>query len=160
MSMYDRWRPALLSIAVLLTVVAVAVVRGDSTDESVNGVVETTALVETTVAPVVLVPIDRTLKEGMKGDDVRRVQEQLAALKFDPGPVDGIFGQATKQAVWAFEKLVMQTPRKRATGEVTPSTWVIMQSSVQITPRRQADSPSHVQGSRSDVGDPYLERVQ
>jgi peptidoglycan hydrolase-like protein with peptidoglycan-binding domain len=145
MSMYDRWRPALLSIAVLLTVVAVAVVRGDSTDESVNGVVETTALVETTVAPVVLVPIDRTLKEGMKGDDVRRVQEQLAALKFDPGPVDGIFGQATKQAVWAFEKLVMQTPRKRATGEVTPSTWVIMQSSVQITPRRQADSPSHVE---------------
>ena len=145
MSMYDRWRPALLSIAVLLTVVAVAVVRADSTDESVNGVVDNTALVETTAAPVVLVPIDRTLKEGMKGDDVRRVQERLAALKFDPGPVDGIFGQATKQAVWAFEKLVMQTPRKRATGEVTPSTWVIMQSSVQITPRRQADSPSHVE---------------
>ena len=145
MNVYDRWRPALLSIAVLLTVVAVAVVRGDSTDESVNGVVDTTALVETTAAPVVLVPIDRTLKEGMKGDDVRRVQERLAALKFDPGPVDGIFGQATKQAVWAFEKLVMQTPRKRATGEVTPSTWVIMQSNVQITPRRQADSPSHVE---------------
>ena len=145
MNVYDRWRPALLAIAVLLTVVAVAVVRGDSTDESVNGVVETTALVETTAAPVVLVPIDRTLKEGMKGDDVRRVQERLAALKFDPGPVDGIYGQATKQAVWAFEKLVMQTPRKRATGEVTPSTWVIMQSNVQITPRRQADSPSHVE---------------
>jgi peptidoglycan hydrolase-like protein with peptidoglycan-binding domain len=141
-------------------------VRGDSTDESVNGVVETTALVETTVAPVVLVPIDRTLKEGMKGDDVRRVQEQLAALKFDPGPVDGIFGQATKQAVWAFEKLVMQTPRKRATGEVTPSTWVIMQSTaagrLAVTcrdlPARTGDD--RVQGSRSDVGDPYLERVQ
>ncbi len=145
MSAYDRWRPALLSIAVLLTVVAVAVVRGDSGEQSANGVVDSTALVETTATPVVLVPIDRTLKEGMKGDDVRRVQERLAALKFDPGPVDGLFGQATKQAVWAFEKLVMQTPRKRATGEVTPSTWVIMQSNVEITPRRQADSPSHVE---------------
>jgi peptidoglycan hydrolase-like protein with peptidoglycan-binding domain len=145
MSLYDRWRPALLSIAVLLTVVAVAVVSGDSGEESTNGVVESSVLVETSPAPVVTVPLDRTLKEGMKGDDVRRVQERLAALKFDPGPVDGIFGQATKQAVWAFEKLVMQTPRKRATGQVTPSTWVIMQSDVRITPRRQADSPSHVE---------------
>jgi peptidoglycan hydrolase-like protein with peptidoglycan-binding domain len=145
MSLYDRWRPALLSFAVLLTVVAVAVVSGDSGDEVVNGNVDTTVSAEATVAPVVTVPLNRTLKEGMKGDDVRRVQERLGALKFDPGPVDGIFGQATKQAVWAFEKLVMQTPRKRATGQVTPSTWVIMQSDVQIRPRRQADSPSHVE---------------
>jgi peptidoglycan hydrolase-like protein with peptidoglycan-binding domain len=149
MSVYDRWRPALLSIAILLTVVAVAVVRGDSTDESANGdgggAAVTTAVVETTEATIVKVPLDRTLREGMKGDDVRRVQERLAALKFDPGPIDGVFGQATKQAVWAFEKLVMQTPRKRATGQVTPSTWVIMQSNIAITPRRQADSPSHVE---------------
>lgn len=145
MSLYDRWRPALLSFAVLLTVVAVAVISGNSGEESTNGITENTALVEPTPAPVVLVPLDRTLKEGTKGDDVRRVQERLAALKFDPGPVDGVYGQATKQAVWAFEKLVMQTPRKRATGQVTPSTWVIMQSNVQITPRRQADSPSHVE---------------
>ena len=146
MSVYDRWRPALLSFAILLTVVAVAVVSGDSGDETAEGGVVTTIPVDTTApAPIVTVPLDRTLKEGMKGDDVRRVQERLAALRFDPGPVDGIFGQATKQAVWAFEKLVMQTPRKRATGEVTPSTWAIMQTNVQIAPRRRADSPSHVE---------------
>jgi hypothetical protein len=85
------------------------------------------------------------LREGVKGDDVLRLQERLSQLKFDPGPLDGDFGQATKQAVWAFEKLVLKTPRKQATGAVTPEMWDVMQSTVQVTPRRDADSPSHVE---------------
>jgi peptidoglycan hydrolase-like protein with peptidoglycan-binding domain len=141
-SLYDRWRPALVAFAVLLTVVAFGVLSNDNGD---SGEVTTPDSVEQTTTTLPLVPLTRTLKPGMKGDDVLRLQQRLAAMRFDPGPQDGEFGQNTVQAVWAFEKLVMQTPRERATGEVTPSTWVIMQQAEQVQPRRQADSPSHVE---------------
>ena len=141
-SLYDRWRPALVAFAVLLTVVAFGVMSNDNGD---SGEVTTPESVEQTTTTVPLVTLTRTLKPGMKGDDVLRLQQRLAAMRFDPGPQDGEFGQNTVQAVWAFEKLVMKTPRERATGEVTPSTWVIMQQAEQVQPRRQADSPSHVE---------------
>jgi len=143
-SAYDRWRPAIAAFAVLLTVVAIAVVgNGDngSNSESSNPDV----VVESTNVPLVTVPLTRTLKTGMKGDDVLRLQQRLAALRFDPGPQDGVFGQNTVQAVWAFEKLVMATPRDRATGTVTASTWAIMQSDLRISPRRKADTATHVE---------------
>ena len=143
MNAYDRWRPALLSIAILLTVVAVAVLNGGDGEQSTSPTLTTDVATTTTTLPKV--PLDRRLKEGVKGDDVLRLQQRLAALKFDPGPLDGEFGQATKQAVWAFEKLVLKTPRKQATGVVTPEMWDIMQSNVEVKPRRDADSPSHVE---------------
>ena len=143
MNSYDRWRPALLSIAILLTVVAIAVLNGGDGDQSTSPTLTTDVATTTTTLPKV--PLDRRLKEGVKGDDVLRLQQRLAALKFDPGPLDGEFGQATKQAVWAFEKLVLKTPRKQATGVVTPEMWDIMQSNVEVKPRRDADSPSHVE---------------
>ena len=143
MSAYDRWRPALLSIAILLTVVAVAVLNGGDADQSSSLTSTTEVAATSTTLPKV--PLDRRLKEGVKGDDVLRLQQRLAALKFDPGPLDGEFGQATKQAVWAFEKLVLKTPRKQATGVVTPEMWDLMQSNVEVKPRRDADSPSHVE---------------
>ena len=143
MNAYDRWRPALLSIAILLTVVAVAVLNGGNGEQSTSPTLTTDVATTTTTLPKV--PLDRRLKEGVKGDDVLRLQQRLAALKFDPGPLDGEFGQATKQAVWAFEKLVLKTPRKQATGVVTPEMWDIMQSNVEVKPRRDADSPSHVE---------------
>jgi hypothetical protein len=143
MSAYDRWRPALFSIAVLLTVVAVAVINGDDAEQTLSPT--TTSDVSVTTTTLAKVPLDRRLREGVKGDDVLRLQVRLAQLKFDPGPLDGVFGQATKQAVWAFEKLVLKTPRKEATGVVTPEMWEIMQSNVEVTPRRDADSPSHVE---------------
>jgi hypothetical protein len=144
MSTYDRWRPALFSIAVLLTVVAVAVLNGDDPEQSMSSTT-TTADVSVTSSTLPKAPLDRRLREGVKGDDVLRLQVRLAQLKFDPGPLDGEFGQATKQAVWAFEKLVLKTPRKEATGVVTPEMWEIMQSNVEVIPRRDADSPSHVE---------------
>ncbi len=145
MSTYDRWRPALFSIAVLLTVVAIAVFnREDDTQEEAVAPT-TTAEVVVTENSVPKVPLTRRLREGVNGDDVLRLQERLSQLKFDPGPADGDFGQATKQAVWAFEKLVLGIPRKQATGVVTPEMWDIMQSTVQVIPRRDADSPSHVE---------------
>jgi hypothetical protein len=91
---------------------------------------------ETTDAPIAKVPIDRALSNGMVGDDVEMVQQRLSDLGFDLGPVDGYFGDLTRQAVWAFEKLVMGVPRQRATGQVTPEMWDRMQDPIRIEPRR------------------------
>ena len=143
-SVLDRWRFALIALAILVTVVAIGVLSGSSEDlasENSNPDV----VVDTSSVPLITVPLGRTLELGMKGDDVLRVQQRLKDLRFDPGPVDGEFGQNTVQAMWAFEKLVMSVPRERATGVVTPSTWAIMQSNLIIKPRRFADSPSHVE---------------
>lgn len=59
------------------------------------------------------------LKNGSRGEDVRRLQEILKQLGFDPGPIDGIFGPKTEAAVKAFQKkygLVVD-------GIVGPQTW-------------------------------------
>jgi len=50
-------------------------------------------------------PAGRTLREGMHGADVRRLQERLAQLKYYPGPRDGNFGPDTLEAVWAFQEV-------------------------------------------------------
>jgi peptidoglycan hydrolase-like protein with peptidoglycan-binding domain len=60
----------------------------------------------------------------------------LHDLGFAPGPVDGQFGALTRAAVWAFEKLVLGTPRADATGEVDDATWQQLQGPVVIAPRR------------------------
>lgn len=54
-------------------------------------------------APVV--PAIRMLTLGMKGPDVRQLQQRLLALHYFPGPVDGKFGQYTLEAVWAFQEV-------------------------------------------------------
>jgi N-acetylmuramoyl-L-alanine amidase len=54
----------------------------------------------------------------LRGDDVAELQERLAALGFDPGRVDGIYGAATRTAVAAFQRDVGQA----ADGVVGPST--------------------------------------
>lgn len=46
----------------------------------------------------------RILKAGSKGDDVKRLQENLNALGFNTGKPDGIFGNGTKNAVISFQK--------------------------------------------------------
>jgi peptidoglycan hydrolase-like protein with peptidoglycan-binding domain len=45
------------------------------------------------------------LAAGDEGDDVEELQQRLADGPFDPGPIDGKYGPATIQAVWALEKL-------------------------------------------------------
>ena len=44
------------------------------------------------------------LREGIKNDLVRKLQEGLAYLGYHPGPVDGHFGDMTEDAVEAFQK--------------------------------------------------------
>lgn len=50
-------------------------------------------------------PPKRNLTEGMKGADVKALQQRLAALKYYPGPIDSGFGSDTLEAVWAFQEV-------------------------------------------------------
>jgi hypothetical protein len=44
------------------------------------------------------------IKTGSKGDLVRELQRRLKEMEFDPGPLDGIFGERTNKAVVDFQK--------------------------------------------------------
>jgi hypothetical protein len=44
----------------------------------------------------------RALEPGMTGAKVKALQQRLAALKYYPGSIDGIFDTSTLEAVWAF----------------------------------------------------------
>jgi peptidoglycan hydrolase-like protein with peptidoglycan-binding domain len=162
-SQVTRIVPAIAAAALLGTVVIAGVVGGSSPGPDVpsagSGSADTTApvsvvtqpavvVVETT-APVVKVPLDRTLANGVAGDDVTRVQTRLKDLGFAPGGIDGIYGPLTIQAVWAFEKLVMGTPSDEATGRVTPEMWDRMQDPIRIQPRRPT-------GGQADHTEIYL----
>ena len=46
-----------------------------------------------------------TLRVGMKGAAIKRLQQRLAALKYYPGAADGNFGLNTEEAVWAFQEV-------------------------------------------------------
>jgi hypothetical protein len=41
---------------------------------------------------------------GMSRHQVRELQRRLAALKYYPGPINGIWGIDTQEAVWAFQE--------------------------------------------------------
>ncbi len=92
--------------------------------------------VESTQAPLVTSHLSQPLAYGSAGSRVRDVQQRLDELGFFVGPVDGQFGNLTKMAVWAFEKLVTQVPRAEATGVVTDEMWQLMQQPISIEPRR------------------------
>lgn len=56
-------------------------------------------------AALSLPPFSGSLGPGSNPDIVRAYQQRLADLRFDPGPVDGIYDQAMTYAVEALEKL-------------------------------------------------------
>ena len=43
------------------------------------------------------------LSKGSRGEEVRRLQQRLKELGFDPGAVDGVYGNATSAAVLLFQ---------------------------------------------------------
>lgn len=161
-----RWTPAAIAVVVFLVVVGVGLlVTRDGGDDAnatttipANGEIgfidpnATTLPVPETPAPstvaqnsVAKVPLGRTLSKGLSGDDVRMVQQRLADLKFNPGPVDGSFGDYTVQAVWAFETLVMGKGYRDVTGKLTPEMWDRMQEDVTVAPRRDNLTSTHVE---------------
>lgn len=62
------------------------------------------------------------LKNGSKGAQVKTLQRLLNALGYDCGEVDGIFGQATRAAVVAYQKARGLT----ADGIVGKATWTAL----------------------------------
>jgi peptidoglycan hydrolase-like protein with peptidoglycan-binding domain len=46
-----------------------------------------------------------TLRFGAHNADVKALQERLRALRYDPGTIDGKYGQTTQLALFAFEKV-------------------------------------------------------
>ncbi len=98
--------------------------------------------------PIVKTSLAQMVKFGSAGPDVQQVQQRLTDLGFAPGPIDGRFGSDTQQSVWAFEKLVLRTPREQATGAVTDEMWQTMQGNVVIAPRRSVangSGPNHME---------------
>ena len=166
-----RWTPVAIAVIAFTLVVGggLALTRasdeGDSgaavpTTDATNGAIglvgaETTAAPVPDTATVTTVvatnavanrtTLGRTLSNGLSGPDVQMVQQRLADLKFDPGPVDGVYGTYTAQAVWAFETLVLGAARKDMTGTVTPDIWERMQDDVTLTPRRTNLTSTHVE---------------
>jgi peptidoglycan hydrolase-like protein with peptidoglycan-binding domain len=65
-------------------------------------------------------PADRpVLQPGDRGPSVTTLQELLAAAGYDPGPVDGLFGEQTRTAVEAFQRANGLIPD----GVVATGTW-------------------------------------
>ena len=70
----------------------------------------TTAAAATTLstsmaATAAYVPPTRTLAPGMKGADVKALQQRLWSLKYYLGTADGQFGGNTQAALWAFQEI-------------------------------------------------------
>ncbi|MCU1398314.1 MAG: hypothetical protein JWN62_1423, partial [Acidimicrobiales bacterium] len=101
---------------------------------------------ETTMTPTLKTQLTRTLFIGTAGDDVKELQTRLAELGFVPGVADGYFGEQTREAVWAYDKLILQTPPDQVdkSAKVSDTTWQGMQDPIVIQPRRPGDG-THVE---------------
>ena len=66
--------------------------------------IEVVSEIAAKAAEYAIIKGDRSIKSGMVGIDVLGVQQRLAALGYDAGKPDGIFGQTTKKAVLAFQE--------------------------------------------------------
>ena len=92
--------------------------------------------VESTEAPIVTTHLDQPLGMGMAGDDVEQVQTRLEELGFELGEVDGQYGNLTRMAMWAYQKLVLNVANDEVTDVVTDEMWQFMQRPIKIEPRR------------------------
>jgi peptidoglycan hydrolase-like protein with peptidoglycan-binding domain len=74
------------------------------------------------------------LKKGSNDPAVRDLQEALKVLGYDPGPVDGIFGEKTENAV----KMFQQAREIAVDGVVGRVTWINIDEADQSHPVLQA----------------------
>jgi len=74
-----------------------------------------------------------TLRNGSRGVQVTRLQQRLAALHYDVGSVDGVFGNDTLHAVYAFQKV----QRIGVDGVVGPGTWAKLAAPKVPAPRHR-----------------------
>lgn len=71
-----------------------------------------------------------TLRIGSQGASVVQLQQLLRNAGFDPGPIDGIFGQRTQSAVIAFQRSRNLVPD----GIVGVMTWTALGVNCGVTP--------------------------
>jgi peptidoglycan hydrolase-like protein with peptidoglycan-binding domain len=135
---------ALASTLLASTLLAACSVSGTATDPtaptSLAGQVDPVQFPQEAPGPTTTVPqvfakvvFAAPVAKGARGDDVARIQDRLKQLGFDPGPVDGMFGTATMQSVWAYQRLLGKS-RKEADGVVTPELWDRMQDAFPLVP--------------------------
>ena len=70
------------------------------------------------------------LKKGSNDPAVRDLQEALKALGYDPGPIDGVFGENTDSAVREFQQ-AREIPVDGIVGRVT---WINIDEADQSEP--------------------------
>jgi peptidoglycan hydrolase-like protein with peptidoglycan-binding domain len=70
------------------------------------------------------------LRKGSTDPAVRDLQQAMKALGHDPGPIDGVFGNATESAVKAFQR-EREIPADGVVGEVT---WINIDEADQTEP--------------------------
>src|SRR4051812_4547816 len=83
--------------------------------------VSASVLVPTLAAPAMASPVRPaletsvfpTMQFGDRGAAVKLLQERLKSLHYDPGTIDGIWGNNTSVAVWAFQKVNHISPASR-----------------------------------------------
>ncbi|MEQ1702439.1 MAG: peptidoglycan-binding protein [Ilumatobacteraceae bacterium] len=138
-------------VAVIGGVAAGVAVRGNDRTPRV-GPAETigsdvTAATQASTTPASTTPpLQTPLSRGSAGNDVRALQQRLLDLRFDPGPVSGVFDERTEQAVWAFEGLVLGRPSTEQTGVVDAAAWQAMQDQIVIQPRRaEGEGSTHME---------------
>jgi N-acetylmuramoyl-L-alanine amidase len=78
------------------------------------------------------------LRQGSRGAAVINLQRRLATLRYDVGPIDGVFGYSTRHGVVAFQK-VNGLVRD---GIVGPRTWYALAHPVLPRPRRWLSASS------------------
>jgi hypothetical protein len=111
-----------------------------------SAAITTLPIVVNTDPAIVKTNLAQTIGKCNASDDVRAVQQRLSDLGFAPGPIDGIFGSGTEQALWAYEKLILKIPRAEVTSRVTDDMWQGMQDRITIPPRRPTGAGStHVE---------------
>lgn len=65
----------------------------------------------------------RVLRLGARGTDVMEIQALLRKIGYDPGPIDGVFGPQTQQAVMQFQRDNGLTPD----GIIGPNTYRVLE---------------------------------
>lgn len=72
-------------------------------------------------------PPPPSLQRGSQGPAVAELQERLAAAGFFPGQHDGVFGRATRGAVYAFQKVY----GLERTGILRPEDWSLLDRDIE-----------------------------
>lgn len=84
------------------------------------------------------------LKENSRGEDVKTVQEILKQLGYNPGPIDGWYGEKTESAVIQFQ----EAHNLYSDGVVGLNTWRALRQALethwdeQINPEAEDDAPA------------------